>query len=219
MPYVADRVRETSTTTGTGTMNLGGTATGYQTFVASVGSGAIVHYCIASRSAAEWECGIGTVTDGSPDTLSRTTILSSSNSGSAVAFTAGTKDVLLTVPAVLGGPFPAGLEVNATGSSGTPNALSALESGTIFSNEGATAKVYHTLPTAAARLNYGFYVQGSNGIRVVANTGDNIRIATSVSASAGYAESTTVGTFLHLYAINATEWVAIALVGSGWAVT
>ena len=94
-----DRVKETTTTTGTGTVNLAGAATGFETFVAGVGNSNVTYYCIAHQTAAEFEVGIGTVTDASPDTLSRTTILSSTNSDSAVNFSAGTKDVFCTLPA------------------------------------------------------------------------------------------------------------------------
>ena len=94
-----DRVKESTTTTGTGTVNLGGAATGFETFVAGVGNSNTTYYCIAGQGTAEFEVGIGTVTDASPDTLSRTTILSSSNSDSAVNFSAGTKDVFCTLPA------------------------------------------------------------------------------------------------------------------------
>ena len=75
-----DRVKETTTTTGTGTINLGGAATGFETFVAGIGNSNTTYYCITGQGTAEFEVGIGTVTDASPDTLSRTTILSSSNS-------------------------------------------------------------------------------------------------------------------------------------------
>jgi hypothetical protein len=94
-----DRVKETTTSTGTGTVNLAGAATGFETFVAGVGNSNVTYYCIAHQTAAEFEVGIGTVTDASPDTLSRTTILSSTNSDSAVDFSAGTKDVFCTLPA------------------------------------------------------------------------------------------------------------------------
>jgi hypothetical protein len=94
-----DRVKETTTTTGTGTINLAGAATGFETFVAGIGNSNVTYYCIAGQGTAEFEVGIGTVTDASPDTLSRTTILSSTNSDSAVDFSAGTKDVFCTLPA------------------------------------------------------------------------------------------------------------------------
>ena len=96
---VADRVRETTTTTGTGTLDLAGAVSGFRTFVSGIGDGNVTYYAIVHRTAAEFEIGIGTVTDASTDTLSRTTILSSSNSNSAVSFSAGTKDVFCTQPA------------------------------------------------------------------------------------------------------------------------
>jgi hypothetical protein len=96
---VSDRVRETTTTTGTGTLNLGGAVSGFRTFVSGIGDGNVTYYAIVHRTAAEFEIGIGTVTDASTDTLSRTTVLSSSNSNSAVTFSAGTKDVFCTQPA------------------------------------------------------------------------------------------------------------------------
>ncbi len=94
-----DRVKETTTTTGTGTINLGGAQTNFETFVAAIGNSNTTYYAIVHRSSAEFEVGLGTITDASPDTLARTTIISSSNSDSAVDFSAGTKDVFCTMPA------------------------------------------------------------------------------------------------------------------------
>jgi hypothetical protein len=96
---VNDRVKETSTTTGTGTFSLAGAATGFETFVAGIATGNTTYYAIFNQGTTEWEVGLGTVTDATPDTLSRTTIYSSSNSDSAVDFAAGTKDVFCTLPA------------------------------------------------------------------------------------------------------------------------
>ena len=96
---INDRVKETSTTTGTGTLNLAGAETGYESFVSGVGTGNTTYYAIELNSEGEWEVGIGTVTSGSPDTLSRTTVISSSNSDSLVIFSAGTKNVFCTLPA------------------------------------------------------------------------------------------------------------------------
>jgi hypothetical protein len=96
---VNDRVKETSTTTGTGTLSLAGAVSGFQTFVAGIGNSNVTYYAIVNDSGTEFEIGIGTVTDASPDTLSRTTILESSNSDSAVDFSAGTKTVFCTLPA------------------------------------------------------------------------------------------------------------------------
>jgi len=94
---LADRVRETTTVTGTGTATLLGAVSGYQSF-AAVGNANTTYYVIANQSASEWEVGIGTYTS-SGTTLSRDTVLSSSNSGSLVNFSAGTKDVFVDYPA------------------------------------------------------------------------------------------------------------------------
>ena len=94
-----DRVKETTTTTGTGTINLAGAATNFETFVAGIGDGNTVYYAIVHQDQPEFEVGLGTVTDATPDTLSRTTVLSSSNSDGLVSFSAGTKDVFCTLPA------------------------------------------------------------------------------------------------------------------------
>jgi len=93
---LADRVKETTTTTGTGTITLAGAATGYQSF-AAVGDANSTYYCIAGQGISEWEVGIGTYTS-SGTTLSRTTVLASSNTGSLVSFSVGTKDVFVTYP-------------------------------------------------------------------------------------------------------------------------
>ena len=94
-----DRVKETTTTTGTSTVNLAGAETGFESFVAGIGNSNTTYYAIVHQTADEFEVGLGTVTDATPDTLSRTTIISSSNSDSAVNFSAGTKDVFCTLPA------------------------------------------------------------------------------------------------------------------------
>ena len=96
---VKDRVKETTTTTGTGTVTLAGAATGFQSF-AAIGDTNSTYYAIVAQTGTEWEVGIGTYTS-SGTTLSRTTVLSSSNSGSLVNFSAGTKDVFVSHPAEL----------------------------------------------------------------------------------------------------------------------
>jgi len=98
---LADRVQETTATTGTGTVTLAGATTGYQTF-AAVGDGNSTYYTIAGGT--EWEVGIGTYT-ASGTTLSRTTVISSSNAGSLVNFSAGTKNVFVTYPSARAVPF------------------------------------------------------------------------------------------------------------------
>jgi len=94
---LADRVQETTTTAGTGTITLAGAVTGYQSF-AVIGNGNTTYYCIAGLGTNEWEVGIGTYSSAGT-TLARTTILASSNGGSVVTFSAGTKSVFVTYPA------------------------------------------------------------------------------------------------------------------------
>ena len=93
---LADRVRETTSTVGTGTVVLDGATTGYQSF-SVVGNGNTTYYCIAGQGTAEWEVGVGTYT-ASGTTLARTTVLASSNNNNLVNFSAGTKDVFVTYP-------------------------------------------------------------------------------------------------------------------------
>lgn len=97
MPKVADRVKETSITTGTGTYSLAGAATGFRAFSSAFATGDTVYYCV--EDGVDWEVGIGTLTSGTPWTMARTTILGSSNSGSAVSWAAGTRNVYCTFPA------------------------------------------------------------------------------------------------------------------------
>lgn len=98
---VADRVKETTTTTGTGTVTLAGAETNYQSFNSALSSGVQTYYAIVDDTNNDWETGIGTFT--ATSTLSRDSVLASTNSGSLVNFSAGTKDVFITSPAASAG--------------------------------------------------------------------------------------------------------------------
>lgn len=94
----ADRVRDTSTTTGTGAFTVTGTApTGYRTFSAVCSTNDTLFYAIQHQTSSEWEVGLGTYS--ASNQITRTTVMSSSNSGNAVNFSVGAKDVYLTFPA------------------------------------------------------------------------------------------------------------------------
>ena len=93
-----DRVLETSTTTGTGTIALGGAPSSFQTFSAGIGGTNTTYYAIVNTAANEWEVGLGTLNSNATQ-LTRTTVYSSSNSGSLVNFSAGTKNVFSDYPA------------------------------------------------------------------------------------------------------------------------
>ena len=94
---IKDRVRETTTTTGISAISLGGTSTSFEAFGDHMSNADTTHYAIVHSTADEWEVGLGTWNTG--NTLTRTTVLSSSNSNAAVSFTSGSKDVFMTYPA------------------------------------------------------------------------------------------------------------------------
>jgi len=94
---INNRVRETTSTTGTGAVTLGGAVGGFQTFGAGIGNSNTTYYAISINSESEWEVGLGTL-NGDSSTLTRTTVLESSNSDSAVDFSAGSKEVFCTLP-------------------------------------------------------------------------------------------------------------------------
>jgi len=154
---LADRVKETTTSTGTTAITLAGAATGYQTFLLAVGNANTTYYTIADQTGANWEVGIGTYTSAG-NTLSRDTVLASSNAGSLVVFLTGTKDVFVTYPAeralYTGGPlgtpasgtltnctFPT-LNQNTTGTAAGLSATLAIGSG----GTGATTLAGANLP-------------------------------------------------------------------------
>ena len=96
---INDRVKETSTTTGTGTLDLAGVVTGFVTFVSGIGNSNTTYYAIHEQGTNNWEVGIGTVTDATPDTLARTTVLNNSLGTTAKINFSGTLDVFCTMPA------------------------------------------------------------------------------------------------------------------------
>lgn len=154
----ADRVRDTSTTAGSGSFSVSGTApTGYRTFSAVLSVNDTFYYSIQHQTLNEWEVGLGTYS--SANTFARTTIYSSSNAGSAVTFSAGTKDVFITMAAsrspqlnasgnitALGTPVSATL-TNATGlplSTGVTGTLSIANGGTNLTSVGSAGNVLFT---------------------------------------------------------------------------
>ena len=160
-----DRVKETTTTTGTGTVTLAGAVTGFDAF-SEIGNSNTTYYVIAHQTADEWEVGLGTYTS-SGTTLARTTVLSSSNSGSATNFSAGTKDVFCA--------YPAGKSVNldasgdVTISTGFLRATETEASNGIMANA-ATISANYTVPTNYNALSAG-PVTVNSGVSVTVNSG------------------------------------------------
>ena len=213
MPLVlADRVRETSTTTGTGTLTLAGAVAGFRTFSAGVGNTNTCYYTITMGS--DWEVGVGTVGAG---TLTRDTILSSSNSGSAVNFAAGTKDVFATYPAgrsvtttepltnkpidssTIGGTTPAaGTFTTLTGNSTSQFGRS---SANYFQAIGAAANASPEISVLGSDTNIPFTIEskgtgainfaaGSRGVNV--SNGGTVTNITRTAGGTGYTSAPTV---------------------------
>jgi len=156
---VRDRVQETTTTTGTGTITLAGAVSGFQSF-SVIGDSNTTFYSIVGGT--EWELGIGTYTS-SGTTLSRDTILESSNGGTAVNFSAGTKTVFCT--------YPAERSVYVDGSSIVPGATA-----TLPISSGGTGS-----STAAFS---GANITGLNATAITAGTISNNRTTASSSNGA-----------------------------------
>ena len=156
----ADRVRDTSTSTGTGNVTVSGSSpTGFRTLSAVLSVGDTFYYAIQGQSSSEWEVGLGTYS--SANVFARTTILSSSNAGSVVTFSAGTKDVFLTLAA--------SKTIQRDASGGVYDA-SGGGSDNIFFLNGITVTTNYTLPT---NYNAGTFgpVTVNSGITVTIPTG------------------------------------------------
>lgn len=175
---LADRVKDTTTTTGTGTITLSGTApTGYVSFGTAIGNGNNTYYTIAAGS--EWEVGIGTYT-AAGTTLSRTTVLANSNGNtSPVTFSAGTKDVFVT--------YPAGKAVNldTTGGITIGSSLLTLSStGAVTSPNLADAGGYKGIPQNAQSGNITFSASDAGKHIYSTNSGaQTITVPTNASVS------------------------------------
>lgn len=182
---LADRVQETSTTTGTGTLTLAGAVSGYQTFSAGIGNGNTCYYTIQSDTGA-WEVGIGTVGAG---TLARTTLISSST-GSAISFS-GTLTVFVTYPA------EKAIFQDAAGNTFVPSLGATTPSTGAFTT--ATASTSVTTPIVQATNSGGLALKNSAGttqISMGAGGGDNcsVNVSTNLNGTNAQIDISPTGT-------------------------
>jgi len=188
---VNDRVKEESTTTGTGTLTLTGAVSGFETFSSAIGNTNTTYYAIQNQDVpTEFEVGLGTVGAG---TLARTTIISSSNSDAAVNFSAGTKDVFCTLPASKAVILDSSGNIVANNGSNLTN-LNAddLASGTV-----PDARFPATLPAAD-----GSNLTALNASNVASGTLSSDRLPT-VPTTKGGTGLTAIGTANQVLAVNA----------------
>ena len=185
---IADRVRETTTTTGTGTLSLDGAVAGFQAFTA-VGNNNTTYYTIQGTT--EWEVGIGTYLS---NTLSRDTVLSSSNGGSKLLLTAGTKDVFVTLPAgktvisvagKVGEVTLSNTDISGLGTMSTQNANSVTITG------GTATLTSLTTPTVQATNSAGLSLKNASGttqLSMGAGGGDNLSLNVSTNINGANAQ-------------------------------
>ena len=186
---VNDRVKETSTTTGTGTFTLAGAVVGFETFSSAIGNTNTTYYSIVNEDG-EFEVGLGTVAAG---TLARTTIISSSNSDSAVNFSSGTKDVFCTLPASKAVILDSSGNIVANNGSN----LTALNATQLTSGTVPDARFPATLPAAN-----GSALTALNASNVASGTLSSDRLPT-VPTTKGGTGLTAIGTANQVLAVNA----------------
>jgi hypothetical protein len=232
MPLVlADRVRETTTTTGTGTISLAGPVSGFQGFSTAIGNANTTYYTIVDAATGAWEVGLGTYTSAG-STLARTTVLSSSNSDALVPFGAGTKDVFVTQPAeravyVLGAGTGLAAGAAAFTANGIPyaSATNTLTTGSALTFDGTN------LGVGGGGDPFGRFYGRSAGIssassaflEINAATGSSSGIDFGVNASrtAGITSNTTETNFTTLgatpllFGINGSEQMRLTSTGLG----
>ena len=188
-----DRVKESTTSSGNGIITLGGAVTGFESFGTGIGNSNSTYYAIVHQTANEWEVGVGDL-NGSSTTLTRTTVITSSNSDAAVSFSTGTKDVFCTLPASKTTDMvltTAGDTLYAS-SNNTPARLAKGSSLEVLQiNAGGTAPEWASSPqsvmTAAGDI---LYASGANTLAKLA-AGSDTEVLTLASGIPSWAAPTT----------------------------
>ena len=188
-----DRVKETTTTTGTGALTFAGAVSGFETFSAGIGNSNTTYYAIAHLTANEWEVGLGTLAADS-STITRTSIISSSNGDAAVDFASGTKDVFCTFPAskTMDMTLTTAGDILYASSANTPARLA---KGTglqvVQMNSGATAPEWAASPQSVMTTTGDIlYASGANTLAKLAK-GSDTEVLTLASGVPSWAAPTT----------------------------
>lgn len=189
----ADRVKETTTTTGTGSYTLAGAAAGFQSF-AAIGDGKQCPY--VATNGADWECGFGTYT-AAGTTLSRTTILASSNAGAAVNWGVGSKDVFCDLPALAMVPFAHSLDpaVWDIASGGAPQVLNGaiFAVGAYSAANGTSAIAVGATATGTSALQAGWGSQANGNFAVAIGGGTQCQATAANAIAIGGTDTSTFG--------------------------
>lgn len=211
----ADRVKDTSTTTGTGNITVSGSAPfGYRTFSTVLSVNDTFYYCIQGQGTAEWEVGLGTYA--STNQFARTTVLASSASGSAVSFSSGTKNVFITLPANKTLQFDASGSPTAGGILyGTGSMLSYSTAGTagqVLVSGGSGAPTWSTV-TGLGTVTSVNVSGGTTGLTTSGGpvtTSGTITLAGTLAAANGGTGLTSPGTSGNVLTSNGSAWVSQA---------
>jgi len=215
----ADRVKESSTSTGTGAFTLAGADSTYRTFASVCAVGDTVYYAIAHRTSNEWEVGLGTYS--ATNTLTRTTVHSSSNANAAVTFSAGTKDVLLaltktqleTYASLAGTETLTNKTINASNNTITNVSLTSGVTGTLPLANGGTGTTTAQLAinALAGAVTSGSYLRG-NGTNVVMATISVGDVPTLNQNTTGTASGSVSGTASYVPKFTSTNVVGNSVI-------
>ena len=211
----ADRVKDTSTTTGTGNITVSGSAPfGYRTFSTVLSVSDTFYYCIQGQSTSEWEVGLGTYV--STNQFARTTILSSSASGSAVSFSSGTKNVFITLPAnktlqfdASGSPTAGGI-LYGTGSMLSYSAVGTAGQALVSGGTGAPTWATVTGLGTVTSVNVSGGTTGLTTSGGPVTTSGTITLAGTLAAANGGTGLTSPGTSGNVLTSNGSAWVSQA---------
>lgn len=182
---VADRVKESCTSPGTGTATLLGAATGYRTFSSGIGANNTTYYVIADQTGANWEVGYGTIGAGGT-TLARTTVLASSNAGSLVNFSTGTQDVWCDYTAVKAVIYNSAGYIQGDYSNATLTSRNSFQTSTTNSTTGIYALPNGTSTAASWQATNNSDPTNASKILIATNGSTDVQLVSGINGTGTY---------------------------------